>query len=59
MTAKPPDSTRPSLGKAAALYLPSGIMAQQSVLRVHADRRQHRTVVYHPMCHLERHEGQA
>jgi threonine aldolase len=47
------------LGKAAALYLPSGIMAQQSVLRVHADRRQRRAVVYHPMCHLERHEGQA
>jgi threonine aldolase len=47
------------LGKPAALYLPSGIMAQQSVLRVHADRRQRRTVVYHPMCHLERHEGQA
>jgi threonine aldolase len=47
------------LGKPAALYLPSGIMAQQSVLRVHADRRQRRTVVYHPLCHLERHEGQA
>jgi threonine aldolase len=47
------------LGKPAAVYLPSGIMAQQSVLRVHADRRQRRTVVYHPMCHLERHEGQA
>jgi threonine aldolase len=47
------------LGKPAALYLPSGIMAQQSVLRVHADRRQRRTVVYHPMCHLDRHEGQA
>jgi threonine aldolase len=47
------------LGQPAALYLPSGTMAQQSVLRVHADRRQRRTVVYHPMCHLERHEGQA
>src|ERR1700733_13457136 len=47
------------LGKPAALYLPSGTMAQQSVLRVHADRRQRRTVVYHPMCHLDRHEGQA
>ena len=34
-------------------------MAQQSVLRVHADRRQRRTVVFHPMCHLDRHEGQA
>jgi len=36
------------LGKPAAVYLPSGTMAQQSVLRVHADRRQRRTVVYHP-----------
>ena len=41
------------LGKPAAVYLPSGTMAQQSVLRVHADRRQRRTVVYHPLCHLE------
>src|SRR6266536_864125 len=28
------------LGKPAAAFLPSGTMAQQSVLRVHADRRQ-------------------
>jgi threonine aldolase len=28
------------LGKPAAVFLPSGTMAQQSVLRVHADRRQ-------------------
>jgi threonine aldolase len=34
-------------------------MAQQSVLRVHADRRQRRTVIFHPACHLYRHEGQA
>src|SRR5580693_385606 len=47
------------LGKPAAAFLPSGTMAQQSVLRVHADRRQRRTVVFHPMCHLDRHEGQA
>jgi threonine aldolase len=47
------------LGKPAALFLPSGTMAQQAVLWVHADRRQRRTVVFHPMCHLERHEGQA
>jgi threonine aldolase len=46
------------LGKPAAVFLPSGTMAQQSVLRVHADRRQRRTVVFHPMCHLHRHEGQ-
>ena len=47
------------LGKPAAVFLPSGTMAQQSVLRVHADRRQRRAVVYHPMCHLDRHEDQA
>lgn len=46
------------LGKSAAVFLPSGTMAQQSALRVHADRRGRRTVVFHPMCHLERHEGQ-
>jgi threonine aldolase len=39
--------------------LPSGTMAQQAVLRVHADRRGRRTVVFHPMCHLQQHEGQA
>jgi threonine aldolase len=47
------------LGLAAAVYLPSGIMAQQAALRVHADRRARRTVVYHPQSHLEVHEGRA
>ena len=47
------------LDKPAAAFLPSGTMAQQSVLRVHAERRQRRTVIFHPMCHLHRHEGQA
>jgi len=47
------------LGKPAAVFLPSGTMAQQSVLRVHADRRQRRTVIFHPMCHLHTHEGEA
>jgi threonine aldolase len=47
------------LAKPAAVYLPSGVMAQQAVLRVHADRRGRRTVIFHPMCHLERHEDQA
>jgi len=46
------------LGKPAAVYLPSGVMAQQAVLRVHADARHRRTVVFHPMCHLEKHEEQ-
>jgi threonine aldolase len=47
------------LGLPAAVYLPSGTMAQQSVLRVHADRRGRRAVVFHPECHLDRHEGGA
>lgn len=47
------------LGMPAAVYLPSGTMAQQAVLRVHADRRGRRTVLFHPMCHLDRHEGRA
>jgi threonine aldolase len=47
------------LAKPAAAFVPSGTMAQQSVLRVHADRRQRRTVIFHPMCHLDTHEGQA
>jgi threonine aldolase len=46
------------LGQPAAAFVPSGTMAQQAVLRVHADRRQRRTIVFHPMCHLERHEDQ-
>jgi threonine aldolase len=45
------------LGKPAAVFLPSGTMAQQSVLRVHADRRTSRTVVFHPSCHIDVHEG--
>jgi threonine aldolase len=47
------------LGKPAAVFVPSGVMAQQAVLRVHADARNRRTVIFHPMCHLEQHEGQA
>jgi threonine aldolase len=45
------------LGKPAAVFLPSGTMAQQAVLRVHADRRQRRAVVFHPACHIDVHEG--
>jgi threonine aldolase len=47
------------LGKPAAAFFPSGVMAQQAVLRVHADARNRRTVIFHPMCHLEQHEDQA
>jgi threonine aldolase len=45
------------LGKPAAVFVPSGTMAQQCVLRVHADRRGSRTVGFHPACHVDRHEG--
>ena len=45
------------LGKPAAVFLPSGTMAQQAVLRVHADRRQRRVMVFHPACHIDTHEG--
>jgi len=45
------------LGKEAALFLPSGTMAQQITLRVHADRRCRRDIVFHPYCHLDWHEG--
>jgi threonine aldolase len=47
------------LGKPAAVFLPSGTMAQGATLRVHADRRTNRTVLWHPACHLDSHEGQA
>ena len=47
------------LGKPAAVLLPSGTMAQAATLRVHADRRVSRTVVWHPFCHLNLHEGDA
>jgi threonine aldolase len=44
------------LGKPAAVFFPSGTMAQQVTLRVHAERRGRRTVAFHPTCHLRLHE---
>jgi threonine aldolase len=44
------------LGKPAAVMFPSGTMAQQVAMRIHADRRGTRTVAFHPQCHLEVHE---
>jgi threonine aldolase len=41
------------LGKPKAIFLPSGTMAQQIVLRVHAERRGAMSVAFHPMCHLD------
>lgn len=41
------------LGKPAALFLPTGKMAQQIALRIHSDRRPgRRSVVAHPTNHL-------
>ena len=39
--------------------MPSGTMAQQIALRVHADRTGRRTVLWHPTCHLALWEDQA
>jgi threonine aldolase len=44
------------LGKESAIFLPTGTMAQQATLRVHADRRASRSVVFHPTCHMETNE---
>src|SRR4051794_16898536 len=40
------------LGKPAALFFPTGTMAQQVALRVHAERRGRFAFAAHPQCHL-------
>ncbi len=40
------------LGKEAALFFPTGTMAQQVALRLHADDRGCSQVAFHPACHL-------
>ncbi|HEX4016195.1 MAG TPA: beta-eliminating lyase-related protein [Frankiaceae bacterium] len=45
------------LGFPSAVFLPSGTMAQAATLRVHADMRGRRTIVWHPTCHLDNQEG--
>lgn len=44
------------LGFPAAMFAPSGTMAQQIALRIHADRAGCRTVAWHPTSHLALHE---
>lgn len=44
------------LGKEAAVFLPSGTMAQQIALRIWSERTGRATVAFHPTCHLELHE---
>ncbi|MCO1582044.1 beta-eliminating lyase-related protein [Crossiella sp. SN42] len=46
------------LGKPAALLFPTGTMAQQVALRLHADARGRRGVAFHPYCHLDEAERQ-
>jgi threonine aldolase len=41
------------LGKPKALFFPSGTMAQQVALRVHAERTGRRAFVAHPLTHLD------
>lgn len=44
------------LGKEAAVFFPSGTMAQQIALRIWCDEKGVKRVAYHPLCHLEIHE---
>lgn len=44
------------LGKPAALFLPSGTLAQSLALRIHCDKRDKTTVGLHPTSHLVLHE---
>ena len=47
------------LGKPAAVFMPSGTMAQQIALRIHADKRGVRSIAFHPTAHIELHEDEA
>jgi threonine aldolase len=47
------------LAKEAAVFMPSGTMAQPIALRIWAEHKGTRTVAFHPMCHLELHEEKA
>ncbi|AHV95160.1 threonine aldolase family protein [Paenibacillus sabinae] len=44
------------LGKEAAVFFPSGTMAQQIALRIWCDCKGEKKAAYHPLCHLEIHE---
>ncbi len=44
------------LGHEAAVFMPSGTMAQQIALRIWCDRVGNSRIAFHPTCHLERHE---
>ncbi|MGG3466835.1 aminotransferase class I/II-fold pyridoxal phosphate-dependent enzyme [Neobacillus pocheonensis] len=44
------------LGKEAAVFFPSGTMAQQIALRIWCDQKGIKRAAYHPLSHLEIHE---
>jgi len=44
------------LGKEAAVFMPSGTMAQPIALRIWSDRAGSKRVAFHPTCHLELYE---
>ncbi|HEX9390579.1 MAG TPA: beta-eliminating lyase-related protein [Usitatibacteraceae bacterium] len=46
------------LGKPAAVFMPSGTMAQQIALRIWSERAKTPVFGMHPTCHLELHEQQ-
>jgi threonine aldolase len=47
------------LGTEAAVWMPSGTMAQQIALRIHAERGGVPAVAFHPQSHVEVHEERA
>lgn len=53
------EEVRTVLGKPAAVFMPSGTMAQQIALRIHADQRGVKTCAFHPTCHLALFEEEA
>src|SRR4029453_13217289 len=53
------EEVRELLGREAAVFMPSGPMAQQIALRIHADRTGRHVVAFHPTSHLELHEDKA
>lgn len=53
------EETAELLGKPAAVFMPTGTMAQQIALRIHAERTGRDVVLCHPLAHPLIHEDQA
>ncbi|MBX9692883.1 MAG: aminotransferase class I/II-fold pyridoxal phosphate-dependent enzyme [Cyanobacteria bacterium] len=47
------------LGKESALFMPSGVMAQQIALRIWSDASHNRNIAFHPSTHVEANEHRA